>query len=281
MKLEEIKAYCLEKWKAYEDYPFGEIPICYKLNNKMFAQVYPREDDYKITLKCTVDAGQFFRQVYPDVVVRGYHCPPVQQPHWNTIYLDKIPDETLLDMIDLAYETVLNSFSKKVQREILTVEEIHIRQMKTEEYPCLEDFLYDAIFQQEDSELLSRDVIYQPELAVYIKDFGKPDDVCLVAESEGKLLGAVWTRILAGEIKGYGNIDRTTPEFSISVQKEFRGQGIGNKLMQEMMVRLKHQGYKNASLSVSKENYAYQMYQQLGFRVVKEQEEDYLMLLHL
>ena len=25
MKLEDIKAYCLNKWKAYEDYPFGDV----------------------------------------------------------------------------------------------------------------------------------------------------------------------------------------------------------------------------------------------------------------
>lgn len=47
-------------------------------------------------------------------VVRGYHCPSVQQPYWNTVYLDEFPDEDLLDMIDLAYETVLRSFSKNV-----------------------------------------------------------------------------------------------------------------------------------------------------------------------
>ena len=51
-------------------------------------------------------------------VVRGYHCPPVQQPYWNTIYLDDFPDEELLNMIDHAYETVFKSFSKKVQKEI-------------------------------------------------------------------------------------------------------------------------------------------------------------------
>ena len=34
------------------------------------------------------------------------------------MYLDEFPDEVLLDMIDLAYETVLRSFNKKVQREI-------------------------------------------------------------------------------------------------------------------------------------------------------------------
>ena len=70
-------------------------------------------------MKCTVEAGQFFRDVYPGKVVRGYHCPPVQQPYWNTVYLEDFPDEELLNMIDMAYETVLKSFSKKVQKSIL------------------------------------------------------------------------------------------------------------------------------------------------------------------
>lgn len=70
MRLEDIKAYCLNKWRAYEDYPFGDMPICYKLNGKVFAQIYPNQEDFKITLKCTADAGQFYRQVYPGVVVR-------------------------------------------------------------------------------------------------------------------------------------------------------------------------------------------------------------------
>lgn len=119
MTVEDIKKYCLSKYKAYEDHPFGDIPICYKLNGKVFAQIYPNEWDYKVTLKCTADAGQFYRMVYPDKVVRGYHCPPVQQPYWNTIYLDDFPDDELLNMIDLAYDTVLGSFSKKVQKEIM------------------------------------------------------------------------------------------------------------------------------------------------------------------
>ena len=98
---------------------FGDVPICYKLNGKVFAQIYPYPEDYKITLKCTADAGQFYRMVYPGKVVRGYHCPPVQQPYWNTIYLGDFPDDELLNMIDLAYETVFNSFSKKVQKQIM------------------------------------------------------------------------------------------------------------------------------------------------------------------
>lgn len=119
MPVEDIIKYCLSKHKAYEDYPFGDIPICYRLNGKIFAQLYPNETDYKITLKCTADAGNFFRSLYPYKVVRGYHCPPIQQPYWNTIYLNDFPDDELFNMIDLAYDTVLNSFSKKIKRKII------------------------------------------------------------------------------------------------------------------------------------------------------------------
>lgn len=111
----EIKTYCLSKPKAVETYPFGQWPICYKVNGKIFAQLYPD----KITLKCTAFSGQAFRQAYPGVVVRGYHCPPVQQPYWNTIEWEHFPPEELPVMIDHAYETVVSGFSKKVQLEIL------------------------------------------------------------------------------------------------------------------------------------------------------------------
>ena len=69
-------------------------------------------------LKCTADAGQFFRMVYPEKVVRGYHCPSVQQPYWNTVFLNDFPDDVLIDMIDLAYDTVYKKLSKKIQEEI-------------------------------------------------------------------------------------------------------------------------------------------------------------------
>lgn len=119
MKLEEIRNYCLSKHKAYETYPFGEIPICYKVNNRIFAQIYPKAEDFKITLQCTADVGNFYRRIYPDVVVKGYHCPPVQQPYRNTVYLTDFPDDELLNMIDQAYDTVAKSFSKKIQKQIV------------------------------------------------------------------------------------------------------------------------------------------------------------------
>ena len=97
----------------------------------------------------------------------------------------------------------------------------------------------------------------------------------------GKIIGAVWVRILSGEIKGFGNIDNETPEFAISLFEEYRGKGIGTNLMRKMIEYLKSNEYKQTSLSVQKENYAANMYRKLGFEIVEENDEDYIMLLNL
>lgn len=88
-----------------------------------------------------------------------------------------------------------------------------IRQMKKSEYPILSDFLYEAIFIPEGAKKPPKSVIEQPELQVYIADFGKADDWCLVAEEEEKIVGAVWGRIM----DDYGHVDDETPSLAISV----------------------------------------------------------------
>lgn len=70
MNCSDVKALCLAKHAAQETYPFGPVPICYKLNGKIFAQLYPYPEDYKITLKCTAEIGQTYRFLYPQSVRR-------------------------------------------------------------------------------------------------------------------------------------------------------------------------------------------------------------------
>lgn len=153
-----------------------------------------------------------------------------------------------------------------------------IRKMKTDEYYLLEEFLYEAIFQRNQEDLLPRNIIYQPELFIYIQDFGSlKDDHCSCAEINGKIVGAVWVRVIAG----FGQLDDDTPEFAISLLKEYRGQGIGYKLMEHMLQLLKEKNYKNASLAVQKDNYAIKMYQNLGFQIIDENDEEYLMIYYL
>jgi len=104
-----------------------------------------------------------------------------------------------------------------------------------------------------------------------------PDDHCLVAEADGKIVGAVWVRIM----NDYGHVDDETPSFAISLCKEYRGLGLGTEMMKKMLYLLKTNGYKKASLAVQKANYAAKMYQRMGFEIVNENEEEYIMVNHL
>ena len=152
-----------------------------------------------------------------------------------------------------------------------------IREIKEEEYPILSDFLYEAIFIPESMEKPPKAIIEQSELQVYIADFVKEDDWCLVAEVKGKIVGAVWGRIM----NDYGHIDDETPSLAISLYGEYRHLGIGTALMKAILHLLKEKGYKQTSLSVQKENYAVNMYQKIGFKVVSETEEEYIMVCEL
>lgn len=155
--------------------------------------------------------------------------------------------------------------------------EYQIREIRQEEYVVLDDFLYQAIFIPEGVEAPPKSIIKKPELQVYVSDFGRKDDCCLVAEVGGKIIGAVWTRIM----NDYGHIDDSVPSFAISLYKDFRGQGIGTSLMEEMLALLRKRGYKKASLSVQKANDAYRLYLKVGFTVVDENEEEYIMICDL
>ena len=149
-----------------------------------------------------------------------------------------------------------------------------IRDMKPEEYPLLSDFLYEAIFIPVGMQKPNRTIIHQPELALYIEDFGQADDICLIAEIQGKAIGAIWSRIM----NDYGHVGEDTPSLAIALFEEYRNQGIGTVLMKAMLQRLKEAGYRQVSLSVQKANYALRMYEKPGFRTVRENPEECVMV---
>ena len=116
-----------------------------------------------------------------------------------------------------------------------------IRELKQDENKVLDTFLYEAIFIPEGVSAPPKDIINQPDLQVYVKDFGKnKGDLCLVAQVSDKIVGAVWVRIM----NDYGHIDNETPSFAISLLKEYRNYGIGTELMKQMLTKLKLEGYK-------------------------------------
>ena len=153
-----------------------------------------------------------------------------------------------------------------------------IREMRMDERPLLNDFLYEAIYIPDGVAPPPRSIILNDDLKVYVRDFGmQPDDRCLVAVVDERVTGAVWTRIM----KDYGHVADDIPSLAISLYKEYRNQGIGSDLLGQMLQLLRQDGYHKVSLSVQKENYAAGMYLKAGFEIWKETPEEYIMVCNL
>ena len=150
-----------------------------------------------------------------------------------------------------------------------------IRKLLMSERAVLDTFLYYAIFIPKGVAQPPFDIIYQPDLQVYVKDFGgQKGDVCYVAECEGRIIGAVWVRIM----NDYGHVSDDMPSLAISLLPEYRNNGIGTALMKKMLSSLREFGYKGVSLSVQKQNYACSMYRKLGFKTIQDKDEEYIMV---
>ncbi|MDR0818524.1 MAG: MmcQ/YjbR family DNA-binding protein [Oscillospiraceae bacterium] len=125
MTLQKISDYCLAKPGAYLDYPFGpDFPVIKvkapsQEKGRIFAQPFVLKGLPKVTLNCDQATGEFYRDLYYGSVVRGWHCPPVQQPYFNTIELDgSVPDEEIIVMIEHSYSVVTAKLPKYAQREL-------------------------------------------------------------------------------------------------------------------------------------------------------------------
>lgn len=113
MTAEALRARCLQKPGAEEAHPFGPFPACFRVGGRIFAQLYDAPGDGRLTLKCEPMRADLYRRRFPGAVVRGYHCPPVQQPHWNTMRLDGLEDDLLAEMIDHAYAHTVSRLTRR------------------------------------------------------------------------------------------------------------------------------------------------------------------------
>jgi len=119
MNQTEILSYCLSKKGAYEDHPFGEGSTIVKVKKRIFAQLFFLNNEPMFTFNGDALTGEFYRTEFPNDVKRGYHCPPVVQPYFNTVRLNgSVPDETILRMADISYSYVVSKLTKKARMEL-------------------------------------------------------------------------------------------------------------------------------------------------------------------
>lgn len=118
MKYEWIDEYLLKMPGVSKDLQKDWNWIRYRIGEKMFVAICLDDNDkpYYITLKLEPLEGDFWRKQYEDIIP-GYY---MNKTHWNSVKADgNVPDDILMDLLEKAYRIVLESLSKKRQKEIL------------------------------------------------------------------------------------------------------------------------------------------------------------------
>lgn len=255
MKLTDSKIlhdYCMAKPCAYETRPFGEYPICYRVAGKIFAQFTPSESWFKLTLKTTPEAAEVYRRLYPGIVVRGYHCPPVQQPYWNTLDLLQLNQDVVLDMIDEAYDTLIASLPKKVQRSLTGL--ANFRFIKTNS----EDPAFITLCEKLD-QTLSDAVGAKKQEKVYAahNNLNYINDVFLIYDED--------TAIGCGAYKMY---DEETVEVKrIFISPDYRGMGLAKELLRRLEADARIGGFRYAVLETNRIlTSAVELYHRMGYK---------------
>ena len=142
------------------------------------------------------------------------------------------------------------------------------RPLTAEDEKLLWEMLQLAIYTPDGSPA-SPEILQKPEIRRYVEGWGLPDDrgFAAVVRNTGEPVGAVWTRLLKADNRGYGYVDDRTPELTIAIHKDWRDQGVGSFMLRELFDLLRDQ-YPGVSLSVSPSNPALHLYERLGFRNV-------------
>ncbi|MBP2283408.1 putative DNA-binding protein (MmcQ/YjbR family) [Flavobacterium sp. CG_23.5] len=122
MNLETYYEYCLSKKGVTEHFPFDEDTLVFKVGGKMFALSSLSQwekGEPSVNLKCDPDKAEELRAQYDDIKP-GFHMSKI---HWNTVNIIKdVSDSVVKGLIDHSYELVFKSLTKKLQTEIIELE---------------------------------------------------------------------------------------------------------------------------------------------------------------
>jgi GNAT superfamily N-acetyltransferase len=145
------------------------------------------------------------------------------------------------------------------------VVDVRYRPAEAEDFPFLAAMLGEAAVWRPDKPTPTGDeVLADPRYAMYLAGWPRPGDYGLVAD-EGGPVGAAWYRSYTQVSHGYGFIAGDVPELSIAVIASRRREGIGRRLLADLIDASIAQGHAALSLSVNDGNPARHLYESVGF----------------
>ncbi|HJR24826.1 MAG TPA: GNAT family N-acetyltransferase [Acidimicrobiales bacterium] len=122
-------------------------------------------------------------------------------------------------------------------------------------------------------------VMADERYAMYLAGWPRHGDVGLIAEQDGPV-GAAWYRMYTEASHGHGFIAEDVPELSIAVIASRRHEGIGRRLLSDLVEVSVAQGHPAISLSVVEANPARGLYESIGFQPVSKRGSTWTMIRH-
>jgi ribosomal protein S18 acetylase RimI-like enzyme len=157
---------------------------------------------------------------------------------------------------------------------------VKIRPGVLDDLPFLKEMLFEAAYWRPNQARPSLEAgLARPDLAYLLADWGREGDTAVIAFTDNKQqIGAAWYRFWGPEQHSYGYVSPEIPELAIAVRAEYRGMGIGHRLLDEIFKMAVSQGVEKISLSVEIENPALHLYHGHGFEPIQKNEGDWIMI---
>lgn len=115
MHIEHFRDFCLSFPGTTEEFPFDENTLVFKVMGKIFALCDVDEFE-SINLKCDPVHAIELREMYPDIIIPGYH---MSKKHWNTVSMQhNLPDDLIKEWIADSYNLVVAGLPKKEREKL-------------------------------------------------------------------------------------------------------------------------------------------------------------------
>lgn len=109
----------------------------------------------------------------------------------------------------------------------------------------------------------------------------RDQDLGIIALEGSERIGAVWIRCYTENNSIRGFINERIPVLVIGIRREFRNQGLGTRILEELFQEAKDRGISGISLMVSEDNEALNLYEKTGFSLQERVDDSLLMLKEL
>ena len=114
MNAEDIRDFCLSLKNTTESFPFDDVSLVFKVENKMYLLISLDAADINIAVKCDPEQVDSLRDRY-SAVEPAYHF---NKKYWNNIYLNRdMTSDEIKYWIVHSYQEVINKLPKKVREQ--------------------------------------------------------------------------------------------------------------------------------------------------------------------